>query len=116
MIRFAERQVRNILSGEKKFTRINVPCPWTAGEVITAVHLDNEIDRPFATLKITRILEHTLGELTDEDAKLEGYPSRADFLKAWEVIHGSANLSEKVWAIEFEMVRHIGDEELSFLS
>ena len=116
MIRFAERQVRKILSGEKKFTRINVPCPWTSGEVITAVHLVDEIDRPFATLKIARIIEHKLGELSDDDARLEGYSSRAEFLTAWEAIHGSANVEEKVWAIEFELVRHIGDEELSFLS
>ncbi len=115
MIRFAERQVRKILAGEKRYTRINVPCPWSVGEVITAVRMVEDIDRPFASLKITRIFEHTLAELTDDDARLEGYANRAEFFDAWKSIHESFSQDDKVWAIEFELVRQIIEEELSFL-
>jgi hypothetical protein len=111
-IRFAERQVPKILAGEKTFTRIKLPSPWEPGSTITAFHMVDEVERPFAVLKVVGVKEQSLSVLTDSDAKKEGYEGREEFLKAWESIHGYINLEETIWAIEFALVRQISEEEI----
>jgi len=113
MIRFAERQVKKILEGVKKVTRIDVPSPWKVGEEITAVREEDGIDRPFALLKVTGVREHELGSMTEEDAAAEGYSSLDEFVEVWREIHGGYDPSAKVWAISFELVRPISEDELA---
>jgi hypothetical protein len=76
-------------------------------------------------LRITSLRLQTLGEITDEDALLEGmihsqyFPSewaygctnfktptrREAYLALWASMYGHADPSEKVWAIGFEIVK-----------
>ncbi|GAB4160750.1 MAG: hypothetical protein Kow00107_08720 [Planctomycetota bacterium] len=111
-IRFAQRQVPKILAGEKTFTRIKLPSPWEPGSTITAFQMVDDVERPFAVLKVVSVKEQLLGSISEEEARKEGYEGRADFFAAWESIHGYLNESETVWAIEFTLVRPIAEEEI----
>ncbi|MFA4986678.1 MAG: ASCH domain-containing protein [Candidatus Brocadiia bacterium] len=115
MIRFAERQVQNILTGRKKVTRIGVPSPWKVGEVVTACKLVNGIDQPFAYLKLVSVRQHKLKEITDADAKLEGYDNRTEFLKVWLELHEASQDTDDVWALEFEFVRAVDKHDLNLI-
>ena len=112
MIRFADRQVSKILSGEKTFTRINVECPWMPDQEIIAVHTSGEEDKPFACLKVISINKHKLGDITDDDVLKEGYSSREEFFEAWRNLHGSADPREVVCAIEFDLVRSLEEDDI----
>ena len=87
-IRFSDRQVPRILSGQKTVTRIKVPSPWEPGAEITAFKIVNDVEQPFAILKVMSVKEHFLSEMTDEDAMKEGYADLDDFLRAWDAIPG----------------------------
>ena len=112
-IRFADKQVPKIISGEKSCTRINIPCPWTVGQVITAFQAVEDSDRPFALLKVTSVSEQKIGDMTEEDANKEGYESLLKFKEAWTDLHGQVNDADVVWAVGFELVKTIDEEELN---
>jgi len=85
--------------------------------------------KPFALLKVTRIWKERLGDISDEDARAEGFTDRESFLAAFATINGIGPewsvlsrgepwiqvapphlLSTKVWAIEFEVFKKCGGD------
>ena len=60
---------------------------------------------PVARIEITEKREITLGELTEEDAKREGFETLKEFKEYWTRILGLPwNTSEKYYAYKFELV------------
>jgi hypothetical protein len=112
-IRFSDRQVPRILSGQKTVTRIKVPSPWEPGTEITAFRIVNEVEQPFAILKVVDAHEHLLSDMTDAEAVKEGYSDLEEFLRAWDAIHGYTNETETIWAIRFELLRKIDDRDIA---
>lgn len=56
-------------------------------------------------IKITKIREERLGDITNDDAHAEGFVSRDAFLAYFGTLHkGPIDLSRPVWAILFEVV------------
>ena len=56
-------------------------------------------------LRITAIEKQRLGDITEADAKAEGFASRDDFLTYFGTLHkGPIDLTLPVWAIHFEVV------------
>jgi hypothetical protein len=45
-----------------------------------------------------------LGNVTEEEAKAEGFASLAEFIQAWTGIHGSFDRELPVWVLEFRLV------------
>ena len=57
-----------------------------------------------AHIKLTGLREETVGEISEADAKAEGFDSREAFFEAWRAIHGAkADLQALVWVLEFEL-------------
>lgn len=55
-------------------------------------------------LEITNIRVESLQDISEEDARAEGFKSRADFLKAWDEIYGNVDNNPYVWVVEFQRV------------
>lgn len=56
-------------------------------------------------IRITKIEEQRLGDITEADAIAEGFTDRAAFLDYFGALHkGPADLTLPVWAIHFEVV------------
>lgn len=57
-------------------------------------------------LRVTSVRQERLHELTDEDARAEGYADRKDYLAAWSAMHGRAE-DELVWVIGFVVTERV---------
>jgi hypothetical protein len=66
----------------------------------------------FAKIKVTKLYKQRLCDMTQEDARKEGYPHLKEFEKIWIEINGEWNNrisghwngNEEVYVIEFERV------------
>jgi len=59
----------------------------------------------FAKIEITKLYQQRLGEVTNEDARKEGYKSVVDFYKVFYDINGMIEMNQIVYVIEFEVVK-----------
>jgi len=57
-------------------------------------------------VRILNIYPQRLGDVTEEDAKRDGFQSLEEFKKAWIDIYQSWNDERWIWVIEF---RYVGD-------
>lgn len=92
-----EEDVKKVLNGEKTATRRNGVYAYP-GEVM--VLEGNEF-------KVDSLYRQTLGEMTDEDAKSEGYSDMADYKQAILAMHDEMPWlpNMKVWVHEFSPVQ-----------
>ena len=65
-------------------------------------------ERRFARLRITRLWQEHISDISPADAIAEGYPDRDAFFAAFVEINGGLPV-EKVWCVEFEVVRPYAD-------
>jgi hypothetical protein len=52
---------------------------------------------------ITDIRREIVAQISDEDAKAEGFAGRNEFFIAWESINKQSNANEYCWVIEFNL-------------
>jgi hypothetical protein len=60
-------------------------------------------DRSAAHIRILRVREEQLGNITLEDAKKEGFKSLEEFRGAWTEINGAWNPAQKVTVYDFQL-------------
>jgi hypothetical protein len=46
-----------------------------------------------------------LGNISEEEARAEGFASLEEFIRAWLEIHGNYDPEQPVWALEFRLVK-----------
>lgn len=66
-----------------------------------------KIDRTkmvYGEIKITACYTGTLGEMTEEDAKLEGFNSLAEYKEYFYSVNGYIDDDETIWVVEFEPI------------
>jgi len=63
--------------------------------------------RPLAKARIKSVTYKTVGELTDEDARRDGFASRAELLRALERVYGKVRPDDKVTIIELEVTQRL---------
>ena len=98
--------VDNILDGRKKATiRLGI-VKLRYRELI--VHGGG---RPVAKVRVTNVRYKRVVELTDEDAKLDGFKSREELLEALRKTYGEIKPSDYVTIIEFEVVQDLSKLE-----
>ncbi len=58
-----------------------------------------------AHMTLTGIREEAVQEISEADARAEGYKSQEEFLAAWRTIHGAkADMQQRVWVLEFRLL------------
>ena len=61
--------------------------------------------KPCAVVTIKKRFQQRLGDLTEEEARKEGFSSVEEFKQQWETLYRSWNPEELVWAYEFELAK-----------
>lgn len=98
--------VKDILEGRKKATiRLGI-VKLKYDELI--VHGGG---RPVAKVKVTNVRYKKVKELTDEDAKLDGFRNVAELIAALQKAYGRINPDDYVTIIEFEVVQDLSKLE-----
>jgi hypothetical protein len=96
-----------ILAGEKTQTRR--PIERKPGrrvcEVGEKVGVRLGYTKPSAFIIIKRRRRQKLGDITDEEAKKEGFKDLESFRKGWIQIYGNWNPQQVVWVYEFELAK-----------
>ena len=120
MILFKSQHAKLILSGQKTQTRRLGRKRWNVGSV-RKCYIRPPFARPpgapFASVRILRVWQERLNEISHEDALAEGYPDRTTYWGAFCQIHGLTSsediesaLTATVWCIEYELVEATRDE------
>lgn len=109
MISFSKIFVDLILSGQKTQTRRLGKKRWREGSVHVATWNRFDPTARFARLWIIDVREQRIGDITEEEAHMEGFDSRESFLRMFYDLnkHKLPPLGwkdETVWVVTFEVV------------
>ncbi len=103
---FRPDMVEKILAGEKTQTR----RVWKKAHVkvgntyaIKKHYYQKNVDAP-GFIRITGLRVEPLIEITNMDAKKEGFQSLREFVDVWTELHGEPEWHNDVWVIDFELV------------
>ncbi len=108
MILFKKFHIEPIKAGTKISTRRKGKKRWREGSIhqcYTKLPFSKGGAIPFAPVRIERVYEQSLGEMTEQDAKKEGGYTLDEFRKRWAEMHGFWNPTETVWVVEFHLAR-----------
>jgi hypothetical protein len=105
MILFKPEHVEPILRGEKTQTRRIGKCRWRPGSIHQAKTDFKKSSKPFALLRIVSVRQERLGDISEDDAKKEGYSSVAAYKEVFKRIYGWWDENALVWVVDFEVVR-----------
>ncbi len=92
-----------ILSGRKTQTRRTHSRLLKVGKVYSI-----QISRTESTshhIKVTRRYRQSLGEVTEEEAYLEGFDSLSEFVQKWISIYGSWEPAQVIVVYEFTVIK-----------
>lgn len=110
MILFKREHVQPILEGRKTQTRRTGRLRWKIGTIRqakTGFRKDDE----FAKLRIEAIRQERLGDISEADARAEGYSSIEDYIEAFRRIYGFWDGDTVVWAIDFSREKGGGADQ-----
>jgi len=91
-----------ILEGRKTQTRRLKGC-WEEGRIYAI--LDDYSEGPKAYVKIIRKWKQRLADMTEEDAKKEGFSSLAEFKATWISLYGDWQPETEIFAYEFQLIK-----------
>jgi len=60
--------------------------------------------KPVCRIRVTGLRRQRLGDISEHDAKREGFASVEQFIAAWVRINGRWTPDRVVWVVDFEMV------------
>ncbi len=104
MILFKPEHVDPILWGEKTQTRRTGKRRWRLGSIHQAKLNFSKGSKPFALLRIVFVHQERLGDISEDDAKREGYPTVEAYKEVFKRIYGWWNPDAEVWVVDFEVV------------
>ncbi len=93
-----------ILNGTKTATRRDWKKPMVKVGGIYKAKLKMLSEDYFAKIKVTKLYQECLYNMTQEDARKEGYLDLDSFKMVWKKINKGFDKFEKVYVIEFEKV------------
>lgn len=107
---FKPKLAQLVVDGQKKVTR-RAATIGIDGEVVPCIY---EEGRDYAVcpgrgmpsiarIEVTDVRLEQLGDITEEEAALEGGFTRESFFDVWESLTGSVEPTQPVWRIEFEL-------------
>jgi hypothetical protein len=105
---FKKALIDKILSGEKTATR-RVRQQAKVGDVLNLMANKDYSKETGIYIEITRVYPQRLGDMTDEDAKKEGFPDLDHFKEYWiREIESSWDSDTVLWVHEFKTVKKTG--------
>jgi hypothetical protein len=105
---FKHRFIEQILNNEKTQTRRNITSPkYKIGRVYRAQK--NYFDPGFALIRILSTKEERVIDISEQDAKQEGFASSIDFLEYYAELHPDQPLSVMCRAYTFECVADLSN-------
>jgi hypothetical protein len=104
---FKRALLEKILKGEKTQTRRSMQRKpgrrvYTVGEI---VGIRVGYTKPVAHIQIKKRFEQRLGDITEEQARKEGFSSVEEFKKQWQILQHNWNPEQIVWVYEFELAK-----------
>jgi len=99
-INFDSEYVEAIIEGKKITTIRKGIKRYPVGRIVELT-VDN---KPFAKARVDKVVVKRVRELTDEDAKKDGFDSREELIEALKRIYGSIKDSEFVTIVHFTLV------------
>ncbi|MEM1578183.1 MAG: ASCH domain-containing protein [Archaeoglobaceae archaeon] len=99
-INFDAEFIPLILSGAKKTTIRRGIRSYPVGKTVELT-VDS---KPFAFAKVKKVVVKRASELTDDDAKADGFNCRDELLQALRKIYGDIGDSEFVTIVHFELL------------
>ena len=94
-----------ILQGTKTATRRIWKKPMVKVDGIYKAKLKMLSKDFFTKIKVTKFFKQRLGDMTDEDARKEGYLNKMDFMDVWEQINNCKwDARQEVDVIEFKKI------------
>lgn len=101
-LRFRDEYIPLILIGRKRATiRLNKKN-YRVGDIVYLVAQNT--GRIFGKARIIDIKQKKLSELSDEDAKLDGFRDKHVLIEALESIYGELSEDTNVYIIEFKVI------------
>lgn len=94
-----------ILNGTKTATRRIWKSPKVKVGGVYKAKLKMLSKDYFAKIKVNKLYKQKLNEMTDEDARKEGYPNMVEFYKIWKEINGDWEGELIVDVVEFEVIK-----------
>lgn len=105
MILFKQEHVPLILSGAKTQTRRTGSLRWKVGALHQCRTRMLDVDSTFAVVRILGVGKEMLMDISEDDARAEGYDSAPDFLAAFVRINKMPVAQDVgVWVVEFELM------------
>jgi hypothetical protein len=101
---FKRDLLRKVLEGQKTQTRRTHKRTLKVGREYGI--RSTRFEKSQCHIKITRCFQQKLGDVTDEEAKKEGFKDLEEFRQRWTKIYGSWDPNQVVMAYEF---RPVGD-------
>ena len=102
-LRFRDEFIPLILSGRKRATIRAERGDIEVGDVVYLTSLS--MGRAFGKARITNITRKRVCELSDEDARKDGFRDRYILIEALKSIYGRDVEEMDIYVIEFELVR-----------
>jgi len=99
-INFDSEYVEAIIEGKKITTVRKGIKRYPVGRIVELT-VDN---KPFAKARVDKVVVKRVKELTDEDAKKDGFNSREELIEALKKIYGNIKDSEFVTIVHFTLV------------
>ncbi|MDI9646295.1 MAG: ASCH domain-containing protein [Archaeoglobales archaeon] len=93
-----------ILSNKKKTTLRKGIKSYPVGQL---VELTVENSKSFAVARIKKVVVKRLKEISDEDAKLDGFESKEDLVRTLRRIYGDVKDTEFFTVVHFEVVKEL---------
>ncbi len=99
-INFDEEYVDLILSGRKKSTVRKGIKSYEIGKIVYLT----ASNKPFAKARVTKAVVKRIKELSDEDARKDGFENKEELVNALKKIYGRVDDTDIVTVIHFELV------------
>jgi len=99
---FKRHLLRKVLERQKTQTRRIHKHPLKVGSIYGI--RTTRFEKSQGHIKITRRFQQRLGDITEEDARKEGFKDIEEFRQQWISIRGSWNPDQIVMAYEFRLV------------
>ncbi|MGC9072098.1 MAG: ASCH domain-containing protein [Acidilobus sp.] len=103
-LKFKRRYLDKILEGEKRST-IRLGRVVVRGRLITIVG----DGRPIALARIDEVIYKKVKDLTDEDARLDGFKGLAELFRELRKIYGDFTLEDDITILRFTLVRRLDE-------